>query len=38
MFTPEQYAQRIAECGVVRDVGEAKAASDHYPLLAVLDD
>ena len=38
MFTPEQYGQRVAECCVVRDVGEAKAASDHYPLLAVLDD
>lgn len=37
MFTPERYASRIAECGVVNDAHEADTASDHYPLLAVLD-
>ena len=38
VFTPEQYAARIADCNVVRDVPEAAAASDHFPLLAVVGD
>ena len=36
IFTPERYASRIAECAVVREVAEAKAASDHFPLFAVI--
>jgi exodeoxyribonuclease-3 len=36
MFTPAQYASRIASCTVVTSVPEAPAASDHYPLLAEL--
>jgi endonuclease/exonuclease/phosphatase family metal-dependent hydrolase len=38
MFTPSQYAERIAECAVITEVREAASASDHYPLLAVLDE
>ena len=36
IFTPERYAERITECKVVKDVPEAAAASDHYPLLAAI--
>ena len=36
IFTPERYADRIAECEVVTDVPEAAAASDHYPLFAAV--
>jgi exodeoxyribonuclease-3 len=38
IFTPERYASRIAECGVVMGVEEAKTASDHFPLLASIAD
>ena len=34
VFTPERYASRIADCRVVSDGADAKAASDHYPLFA----
>jgi exonuclease III len=37
IFTPERYASRLAECAVVKDVADAGAASDHYPLLAVVE-
>jgi len=37
MFTPEHYKDRIAECCVVSEAREAIDASDHYPLLAVVD-
>jgi exodeoxyribonuclease III len=38
IFTPERYASRITECAVRRDVSEAPAASDHYPLFALIGD
>ena len=36
VFTPEQYASRINECSVADKAPDAAAASDHYPLLAVI--
>jgi len=36
IFTPERYASRITECAVMRDVPDAAAASDHYPLAASI--
>jgi endonuclease/exonuclease/phosphatase family metal-dependent hydrolase len=36
IFTPEQYASRLAHCEVVRSAPEAAAASDHYPLFAEI--
>jgi len=38
VFTPERYASRIADCRVVLDGADAKAASDHYPLFAQFAD
>jgi exodeoxyribonuclease-3 len=38
IFTPDRYADRIMECVVRRDVPEAPAASDHYPLFAAIAD
>ena len=37
MFTPSRYTERITECCVVSEAREAIDASDHYPLLAVVD-
>jgi exodeoxyribonuclease-3 len=36
LFTPERYAARIAACDVFTSPAEARAASDHYPLLVEL--
>jgi exodeoxyribonuclease-3 len=36
IFTPEKYASRVSECTVVKDGPDAAAASDHYPLFAVI--
>jgi endonuclease/exonuclease/phosphatase family metal-dependent hydrolase len=36
VFTPERYAARITECAVADKVPNAAAASDHYPLTAVI--
>ena len=36
IFTPDRYAARVTECAVVQDAPEAAAASDHYPLMAVI--
>ena len=36
VFTPEQYASRISECTVADRAPNAAAASDHYPLLAII--
>ena len=36
LFTPERYAERLVRCEVMRDAREAKAASDHFPLLVEL--
>jgi exodeoxyribonuclease-3 len=38
MFTPDRYAPLISECAVVREVPDAAAASDHYPLFANITD
>jgi exodeoxyribonuclease III len=37
IFTPERYASRLSECAVVKDAPDAAAASDHYPLFAVVE-
>jgi exodeoxyribonuclease-3 len=37
VFTPAAYAQRVVECDVGIGYKAAAAASDHYPLLSVLD-
>lgn len=37
VFTPAQYAKRVVECDVGLEYESAAAASDHYPLLSVLD-
>jgi exodeoxyribonuclease-3 len=37
VFTPERYAGRISECTVADKVPYASEASDHYPLVAVID-
>ena len=37
LFTPERYAHRLLKCEVWRDVEDAKAASDHFPLLVDID-
>ena len=36
VFTPARYASHIANCNVMRDVPDARAASDHYPLFAEI--
>jgi exodeoxyribonuclease III len=36
IFTPDRFAGRVTECAVVRDAPDAAAASDHYPLMAVI--
>ena len=36
IFTPDRYAPRVEQCTVVRDAPDAAAASDHYPLMAVI--
>ena len=33
LFTPERYAHQLISCSVLRDVPDAKEASDHYPLV-----
>ena len=38
VFLPARYAERIAAVEILTGAAEAKAASDHYPLLAVVDD
>jgi exodeoxyribonuclease-3 len=38
IFTPTRYTSRLAECTVVKDVPDAAAASDHFPLFAVIED
>ena len=37
IFTPEQYVSRLTECAVVTDAPDAAAASDHYPLFAIVE-
>jgi len=37
IFTPERYASRLTECAVVKDAPDAAAASDHYPLFALVE-
>ena len=37
LFTPERYAARLVRCDVMLDARDAKAASDHFPLLIELD-
>jgi exodeoxyribonuclease-3 len=36
IFTPDRYANQVTECRVMTDVAQAPAASDHYPLFALL--
>ena len=36
LFTPERYAGRIARCEVLLGTAQARAASDHFPLLVEL--
>jgi endonuclease/exonuclease/phosphatase family metal-dependent hydrolase len=36
LFTPERYAERLVACEVLLGTPEARAASDHYPLLVEL--
>jgi exodeoxyribonuclease-3 len=35
-FVPEEFKDRIASCRVMRDVPQARDASDHFPLLTEL--
>jgi exonuclease III len=36
IFTPDRHASRVTDCAVMTSVPDAAAASDHYPLLAVI--
>jgi endonuclease/exonuclease/phosphatase family metal-dependent hydrolase len=38
VFLPARYADRVAACEIMTRAPEVKAASDHYPLLAVVDE
>jgi exodeoxyribonuclease-3 len=38
IFTPQRYASRLTECTVVKNAPDAAAASDHFPLFAVIAD
>ena len=38
VFLPARYAERIATVQILTDATQAKDASDHYPLLAVIAD
>ena len=38
IFTPRRYADRVADCTVVKEVPDAAMASDHYPLFAAITD
>jgi exodeoxyribonuclease-3 len=37
VFVPASYRDRLRSCEVMTDRGDARAASDHYPLLSEID-
>jgi endonuclease/exonuclease/phosphatase family metal-dependent hydrolase len=37
LFVPSNFAKRVTECSVVREVPGVRDASDHMPLLSVID-
>jgi endonuclease/exonuclease/phosphatase family metal-dependent hydrolase len=37
MFVPQAFADRVRCCSVFREQGDARGASDHYPLVAELE-
>jgi exodeoxyribonuclease III len=37
LFTPTEHAPRVTACDVMREIPQVRAASDHFPLLSVIE-